>query len=269
MNAETIDWACWEIEEPPADFVDRVVGALPSASDPSLEVRPPKGSRRWMGVLAVAAAATASLTVFAMIERGAREGRSQAGEGRRNSSDPAVAGSTASLAEGSTSQPIAREPRHAAGTVVDRKLRDEVRARLVRPLQEKGVERDPHTGLTIPAGAVGPSPNLSKEYLQTRIREDFYPLAMACYQNALAVQPSLRGQIVVDFMIVGDSKVGGIVDQAKINERTDIADEEFTTCMRESMLSMVFAPPENNGWVTVTYPFQFSPGDDDEESRDR
>ena len=69
-------------------------------------------------------------------------------------------------------------------------------------------------------------------------------------------------------MIVGDAKSGGIVDQAKINERTDIADRELATCLRESMLSMVFAPPENNGWVTVTYPFRFSPDDEDEAPRD-
>jgi hypothetical protein len=270
MSVETIDWACWAIEEPPADFVDRVIGALPGESRRSAAVRRSSPSRRWMGALAVAVVATGSLTVLAMIGRGDQRQHPSAAEKKRAPGDHALAASAASVAEGSTAGRVVPPAEHAAGTIVDRRLRDAVRARLVRPLEEKGVERDLHTGLVIPAGADGPSHNLSREYLQTRIREDFYPLAMACYQNALAVNPALRGQIVVDFMIVGDSKVGGIVDQAKINDRTDIADAEFTECMRESMLSMVFAPPDKNGWVTVTYPFQFSPDDDDEEtSRDR
>lgn len=61
-------------------------------------------------------------------------------------------------------------------------------------------------------------------------------------------------------MIVGDPSVGGIVDQAKINAATDIPDPEFQDCMLNSMLSMVFEGPDSGGWVTVTYPFKFSPG---------
>jgi hypothetical protein len=71
---------------------------------------------------------------------------------------------------------------------------------------------------------------------------------------------------MLDFVIVGDAKVGGIVDQAAVDEKSDIADPEFVTCVRESMLSMVFAPPANDGWVTVVYPILFAP--DDESSRD-
>ncbi|HMJ54344.1 MAG TPA: AgmX/PglI C-terminal domain-containing protein, partial [Polyangiaceae bacterium] len=119
-----------------------------------------------------------------------------------------------------------------------------------------------------PSGSNGPSHNLSREYLQQRIREDFYPMAKVCYEGALAKQPELRGQIVIDFVIVGDAKVGGIVDQAKINDRTDVTDVTFLECIRESMLSMVFAPPDNGGWVTVTYPFKFSP-DKEEAPRDQ
>jgi hypothetical protein len=89
-------------------------------------------------------------------------------------------------------------------------------------------------------------------------------MGLACYESALAREPALRGRVVVDFMIVGDAKVGGIVDQAEINLRSDIGDEELRSCIRESMLSMVFAPPDNNGWVTVTYPFVFSPDDEEE-----
>jgi hypothetical protein len=219
-----------------------------------------------MGALAAAAVAAGSLTVLAMVGRSLM--RSDARPMATKPGAPAVQGATAGHGDAATntvSSPAPGVPlaKHAAGTVVDRKLREEIRARLMSPLVARGVEHDPHTGLTIPSGSTGPSHNLSREYLQQRIREDFYPLASACYEGALAKKQDLRGQIVIDFMIVGDKKVGGIVDQAKINERTDIADAEFTACVRESMLSMVFAPPDDNGWVTVTYPFKFSPGDDD------
>ena len=225
-------------------------------------------SRR-LGIAAAFAVAAGSLAVLAMIGRSSRRDSAPSVHTKQSASvDAPSSASDGDLATMSTASAVSPQIKYAPGTIVDRKRRDAVRAELVPPLIAQGVEGDPHTGLTIPAGASGPSHNLSKEYLQARIREDFFPLARACYETALAKQPTLRGRIVIDFMIVGDAKSGGIVDQAKVNERTDIADAEFATCMRESMLSMVFAPPENNGWITVTYPFVFSPEDDDESSHD-
>jgi hypothetical protein len=269
MNAEmTTDWESWQVEEPPPDFVDRVMAAALSASRlPSL-VRGPRRSARWLSVLAAATVAAGSFTVLAMIARQARRAEPLGAVPKQAPNDRPVVSVNSGGGAGSIASIAPRQVEHAAGTVVDRKLRDALRARLVPPLERQGVERDPHTGLTIPTGSNGPSHNLSREYLQARIREDFYPLAMACYESALAKRPEQRGKVVVDFMIVGDAKVGGIVDQAKINERTDITDAEFTGCIRESMLSMVFAPPDNDGWVTVTYPFEFSPDGDDEAPRD-
>jgi hypothetical protein len=270
MNAEIeIDWESWEFEKPLPQFVDRVMDAVRGESRRSAPVHRAARSGRWVGMLAAAAVAAGSLTVLAMMERRARYRYAAPAETKATPTERVV---PAESAAGVVAvPPIASDGPQpigpAAGTVLDRKLRDALRARLAPDLEARGFEVDPHTGLTIPAGSSGPSHNLSKEYLQARIRQDFYPLATACYESALAQQPKLRGQIVVDFMIVGDAKVGGIVDQAKINDRSDITDAVFTGCIRESMLSMVFAPPENNGWITVTYPFLFSP-DDDESERD-
>ena len=268
MNAETtIDWECWEVEQPPAGFVDRVMDAVETDSRASSAVRRSTRSARRMGMLAAAAVAAGSLTVLAVIGRNALREETPSSTARRGTNaHPASSPVSGEVTGGPKASPPAPRAKYAEGTILDRQRRDAVRAELVPSLVAHGVERDPHTGLTIPAGANGPSHNLSKEYLQARVREDFYPLAAACYESALTRLPTLRGRIVVDFMIVGDAKSGGIVDQAKINERTDIADTDFTTCIRESMLSMVFAPPENNGWVTVTYPFVFSPDEDDEEA---
>jgi hypothetical protein len=270
MNSETtIDWESWEVEEPPPDFADRVMDAVwaePRASGAALRAA---RSKRWMGTAAGVAMAMGSLTVLAMFGRTERVAQPLPDPKPISNEDRPSLPKSTNAAEVATA--TARVPRanYAAGTIVDRQRRDAVRAQVVPPLVAQGVEHDPRTGLTIPAGASGPSHNLSKEYIRDRIHEDFFPLARACYEGALAKEPTLRGRIVVDFMIVGDAKSGGIVDQAKINERTDIKDAEFTTCMRESMLSMVFAPPANDGWVTVTYPFVFSPDDDEEAARDR
>ena len=274
MNAETtIDWECWEVEQPPAGFVDRVMDGVQSEPCASGAVRRSMRPVRRMTALAAAAVAVGSLTVLAMIGRSVLRGQAPSSDAMHvpsvQPSNVPPSAKSDEVAKGSTASVAPPHVKHAPGTIVDRQRRDAVRAEVVPPLVAGGVERDSHTGLTIPAGTTGPSHNLSKEYLQARIHEDFYPLAAACYASALARQPTLRGKVVVDFMIVGDAKSGGIVDQAEINDRTDIGDRELTTCLRESMLSMVFAPPENNGWVTVTYPFAFSPDDDDDDEATR
>jgi hypothetical protein len=261
MKTETIDWNAWEIEEPSSGFADRVMEAARAETRTSVLVPHRRRAVRWMGAVAVAALAAGSLTALAMwgVARLSPQPQPPAPASGHPAAKPTVLAAP-SQAPASAAD---RDTRHARSTVVDRKLRDTVRARLVVALEANGVERDPHTGLTIPVGTPGPKHNLSREYLQARIREDFYPMAKVCYEEALAKQPNLAGRVVVDFMIVGDTKVGGIVDQAKINERTTIADPKMTDCLRESMLSMVFAPPEDDGWMTVTYPFVFLPDADD------
>jgi hypothetical protein len=268
MNAETrIDWESWEVDEPSAAFVDALMDAARATSGTSV-VRAGMGRRtlargRFIGAFAAGAVALGALTVLAMVgrqvERPSPAGASSVSLAAGRSSATASTGVAAD--RGSRLGP--RQPRHAAGTAFDRQRRDEMQNQILPASVRRDVERDPHTGLVVPSGSSGPSHNLSREYLDQRIREDFYPMGLACYMGALDRKPHLRGQIVVDFMIVGDKKVGGIVDQAEINARSDIDDEELKTCIRESMLSMVFAPPDDNGWVTVTYPFVFSPDDDD------
>jgi hypothetical protein len=250
-----VDWEAWESDSPAAGFADRVMVAVSVdradvSSVPSLRRA---SLARKIALLAAAAFAVASAGVLAAV-------------GLRNRPRPA---DTPSAVSSAADRPKAERGLAVVppGVRIDPKLRDEVRAKFERGLEGRGVERDPHTGLTIPSGAHAASTNLSREYIQARIRRDFYPLAISCYESALARQPTLGGRIVVDFMIVGDAKVGGIVDQAEINPRSDIEDAEFRTCLRESMLSMVFEAPENDGWVTVTYPFVFAP--DDEGERDR
>ncbi len=265
-----IEWEAWASDDPPSDFADEMMDAVTG-------VRPvrrlPWASRERTSVKRVAALVAAAMAVVSFGLLAAvrhRIWQPPAGQSA-SSATPMPIDGPVSANETSRAVSLASEPRTpvlSPRTILDRKRRDEVRAQIKPALESQGIEYDPKTGLTIPAGSNGPSHNLTREYIQARVREDFYPLARSCYEDALQKSPKLHGRFVIDFMIVGDAKVGGIVDQAKINEKSDIDDPEFATCVRESMLSMVFAPPENDGWVTVTYPILFSP-DDDEEPRDR
>ncbi len=153
-------------------------------------------------------------------------------------------------------------------TLKDRERRDDLRRRIYAafgeepPPQEARRQARPKPAplAQAPAAARG---SLDKQYIQDRIREDFVPLAKECYEAALERDPKLGGKLKIDFEIVGDESVGGVVESAELSEDSEIQDEEFMYCMRESMLSMSFEPPKGGGSVSVTYPFSFSSGEED------
>jgi hypothetical protein len=103
---------------------------------------------------------------------------------------------------------------------------------------------------------------LDREYIQKHIRENFFPLAKDCYESLLASQPKAGGLVEIHMTLVGDESVGGVVDSLELGEKSTMKDPEFLDCVSESMLSMVFEPPPEHGWVTVVYPVQFAPGND-------
>ncbi len=101
------------------------------------------------------------------------------------------------------------------------------------------------------------------KYIQSRVREDLFPLARECYGDALKRNPKVGGKLVVYFRVIGDKKVGGVVDETKIMADTTLDDAEMQTCVKESMMSVSFDAPPDDGEVTVVYPIVFSPEDDD------
>ncbi len=89
-----------------------------------------------------------------------------------------------------------------------------------------------------------------------------FPLLKQCYASALLTKPQLAGKLVLKFGIVGDPEVGGIVEGAEIAEESDLKDAEMETCVRESLMTLTFdKPPSGGGYVSVTYPILFAPGD--------
>lgn len=98
---------------------------------------------------------------------------------------------------------------------------------------------------------------LRREYIQDAIRE-VSPLIAECYELALEEAPELSGRLVVDFTIGGEPDVGGIVEEADVQEQSELHHPLLDECIRETIYSVEFPPPEAGGQVHVTYPFRFA-----------
>jgi hypothetical protein len=107
-----------------------------------------------------------------------------------------------------------------------------------------------------------PAGRPEREGIRDRMHADFIPMAGGCYREAQGRLPGLTGSVVLSFTIVGDAKVGGIVDSAAILDLSTIRDAKMVECMRESMLSMTFAPPPPGGELSVEYPIDFDPDEE-------
>ncbi|HEU4539178.1 MAG TPA: sigma-70 family RNA polymerase sigma factor, partial [Polyangiaceae bacterium] len=115
-----------------------------------------------------------------------------------------------------------------------------------------------------PPGGPLPVGHYEPAYIQEVFREAMFPLLRQCYENALAQRPKLAGKFVLAFAIVADPSVGGVVDEAGFGPESDIKDPEMEACLRESLLTLTFDKPmQGGGRVTVNYPVEFSPGDDE------
>jgi hypothetical protein len=112
----------------------------------------------------------------------------------------------------------------------------------------------------MPHGEGADDPAL-RDYIHQKIKDDYLPLAKSCYENALVKTPDLSGRLVMKFKIVGDKRVGGVVDSVETDPETTMHDDPFLQCVQESMMAVSFDAPPNDGSVTVKYPLIFSPGD--------
>jgi hypothetical protein len=179
-------------------------------------------------------------------------------------------------------QPAKAAPRAPTSPTADaRRARDAKREEILEALRKRGeaIPKAPPSSpsplsppLSRPAaaGAAAEPPvrgHYDTEYIRENFRRDMFPLLRSCYENALAQRPNLGGKLVLTFSIVGDPSVGGVVEDADFDEESNIQDPEMETCVRESLMTLVFdKPPEGGGFVTVKYPIEFSPGDDNEDA---
>lgn len=142
-------------------------------------------------------------------------------------------------------------------TLHDKAARDEVRRRILLAWAQG--DSDEHAPADIDKrpmperdGGVDP------DYIRDVVRSEFTPLVGSCYESLLKRQDA-GGTVDVSFTIVGDEKIGGIVEEAEVSSDAGLGDDEFQTCLRESMASVAFRPPPHGGKVTVRYPFELAP----------
>jgi hypothetical protein len=137
---------------------------------------------------------------------------------------------------------------------VARRRADAVRARLAA---------QPHAAPNFPSmpAAIGSGSQKGLplgDYLDDVVHREFMPMGATCYADLVRKQPDAGGSVVLDVAIAGDSAVGGVVDSVDVDAGASLAQNDFITCVRESMMAMTFkAPP--NGRVTFTLPLEFSP----------
>ena len=95
--------------------------------------------------------------------------------------------------------------------------------------------------------------------LMKDLQEDVMPLADECYEQALERDPTIAGGLGLQFAIMGDEEVGGLVESVELEEDSDIRDPEMLECMRETLLSTIFPAPDDSGETGVRLTLEFSP----------
>jgi FecR protein len=253
----------WRVE-PGARFVVRTPAGEVTVKGTCFRVR----------VLAAGAAGAVALAV--MVYEG-KVGVSHAGTqvdlvaGESAEADRAGVHRTGARPEPSVAAP---ESDHALATL-DRAKADRMRAQLhalfaeagARPAPQAPAPAPPPPPTAFPSMPMIPDPDggtkVDPEYLIGVVHHDFIPLGRSCYTAALEKNPKLRGRVALKFDIVGDAKIGGVVDDMKLDESTTIDDREMLTCLQESMMSVSFDAPPQDGTLSIIYPFEFNTDDDE------
>ena len=77
--------------------------------------------------------------------------------------------------------------------------------------------------------------------------------------SGAAGRPGTGGGSPVNFTIIAEPDVGGLVSESAINdEKSTIADAQLRECVQETMYGAHFPAPLDGGEVRVTYPFEFA-----------
>jgi hypothetical protein len=91
------------------------------------------------------------------------------------------------------------------------------------------------------------------------LHRDVMPLADECYAQAVERDPTLAGGLDLQFQVVGDEDVGGLVESVDVMESSEIQDVEMIECMRETLLSTIFPAPDDSGSTGVQLTLRFEP----------
>ncbi|HYP89086.1 MAG TPA: AgmX/PglI C-terminal domain-containing protein, partial [Polyangiaceae bacterium] len=103
------------------------------------------------------------------------------------------------------------------------------------------------------AGALAVSGRLPPEVIARIVRQNFGRFRL-CYEQGLARNPNLQGQVNVRFTVNREGAVSSVGDGG-----SRLPDPAVLSCVMSTFNGLAFPAPEG-GIVTVTYPISFEPG---------
>jgi hypothetical protein len=162
--------------------------------------------------------------------------------------------------------PPSVEPTRADKPAPDREAANRMRTDIQRALarQPAVTSRPSDSAAPRPEGPVDVSElsEHNRKYLRERVQEDLLPPVVDCYSAALAADPKLSGTLALQFAVIGDPEIGGVVEYAEvIAEESTLISEFMAECVRESTLAMTFEAPPEGGRFELDYPLVFEPDD--------
>jgi hypothetical protein len=192
------------------------------------------------------------------------------------SSGGAAASATESTSETKASPPAASSTHgpfpHA---VRDAAKREELRIRLLAAAAEneaRAKEERERAAAAPPSRGQRATNDVEEfgRFVAQAIREDFVPMARECARDLARRKPGSHGSATVAFELLGDTKIGGVVNEAEVlKEGSTLRDPDFETCVRESMYGVYFDPPPAGGRATLRFPVTlFEDGGIDEKVED-
>lgn len=90
------------------------------------------------------------------------------------------------------------------------------------------------------------------------IEDVLKPLINECYRSALQNDPTLQGEIRVEFVLIGEPGIGAVIEASKIADDSTVNNTELRECISESAYALDSAPASMNG-TTVNIPFVLIP----------
>lgn len=112
-----------------------------------------------------------------------------------------------------------------------------------------------HRNLTLGLPGV-PAVNFPTEYMAEIYKTQLGPLTRKCFEAAREKKPDAGGAVTVRYVVVGAPGVGGIVEDATVDEST--LDDDFEDCVHESVLTLSFdRAPDQGGWKEAGFVMEF------------
>lgn len=236
-------------------------------------------------IVAVVVVLVVAIVAAAMFMLDGRASRAEpVVEGERAASPPTVAVSSSPVAERPIAVERARSEARAEREAMRRRILDAMQARERAASEREGGSSG--DGGESSGGAVGsragaeagapddePDDDSAKvgtvvdktgdhaEHVKV-VNEDLIPLADECYALARETQPELAGLLVLDFEIIGDEDIGGVIESVQLGQGNELVDPGLVECVQESILATTLPPPEQGGRDAISLSLRLSPDEE-------